>query len=186
MLFSALWVWLTLPSWQPLSNHNSSPDLQTRKWPSMVLNTGWISKVRCMPTYEGSQKEPRHRSISQQQGRFLDDESHDRLFMKTGKFGPSTLEGKPGLPGLVSLAVDLSKSSSVLTFQAWVGRRGGKGSNAHWKRERQSNAMLAPWDVRNYKEQTQEKQGCKKFLFFSEHSRSVGMPDATAACWCSS
>lgn len=48
-----------------------------------------------------------------------------------GKFGPSTLEEKPGSPGLVSSPVNLSKSSSALPFQAQARRRGGKGSNTH-------------------------------------------------------
>ena len=92
----------------------------------MMLNTGWISTVRCMLTYQGSQTEPQHRNISQQQGRLLDVTKvieEDR-----GKFGPSTLEEKPGLPGLVSLPVDLSKSSSALSSK--LRQRGGKGNTS--------------------------------------------------------
>lgn len=51
------------------------------------------------------------------------DKSHDRLFMKTGKLGPSTLEEKPGLPGLVSL----TSASLVLPSLSKLRQGGGEG-----------------------------------------------------------
>lgn len=42
-----------------------------------MLNTGWISTVRCMLIYQGSQTEPQHRNISQQGRKALRcDKSH--------------------------------------------------------------------------------------------------------------
>lgn len=142
----------------------------------MMLNTGWISTVRCMLTYQGSQTEPQHRNISQQQGRLLDVTKvieEDR-----GKFGPSTLEEKPGLPGLVSLPVDLSKSSSALSSK--LRQRGGKGKSPMPIEDgRKTERWDALYDVRDYKKQThsdverQPPRSFKNFWFFSEHSHSV-------------